>query len=184
MKIIQFNAAFRDGMRIIRRFRPFVLKVIAVLLKLFERSFKLNGNGDGEGLVAMDDAEGTCGRGSGNADRRGTVLSLSFLKGEDDGGWMACVKAVEEMVRKLVVHFDCQPSCEVHVGTSDNPFRMLRSKHGEVLKTGRWLCRRASSRKVAEEAMSRLGELGMTVKGSDGGWGFVYAFKEGGGGEA
>ncbi len=92
-----------------------------------------------------------------------------------------CGKAVEEMVRKLVGHFNCQPMIEIHVGASDNPFRLLRSEHEQVLKEGRWLCRRTLSKNVAETAMCRLGELGMTVKGSDGGWGFLYAFKEMGG---
>ena len=111
----------------------------------------------------------------------GVVLSIRGLSGEGGEGWEARVKAVEEMVWKLAAHFDCQPSPEVHVGTSDNPFRLLRSDHGDVLKTGRWLCRRAPSRMVAEGAISRLGELGMTVNGSDGGWGFVYAYKRIGG---
>ncbi len=94
------------------------------------------------------------------------------------------IKAVEAMVRKLSGHFNCLSPAEIHVGASDNPFQLLRAEDEDILKEGRWLCRRAPSPNVAEAAMSRLGQLGMTVRGSDGGWGFLYAFQRSGTGEA
>ncbi len=97
---------------------------------------------------------------------------------------MASLSVVDEFVAKMLSHFEGCALPDIHTGASENPFRMLHVDHEDVLKKGHWFCRRSPSRYVAEAVLARLRDLGMTVEDSDGGWGFVYAFRHSPGKEA